>query len=280
MGRASAIARVRAYLRAAGVDEAEADARLLAFKAGGFHALELLRAPDAPLSPEQARRLEQFAGRRAAGEPASRIVGRRAFWTVELAVDPDVLDPRPDSEAIVRLAARLFGSSAPAQILDLGSGSGALLCALLAEYPCASGVAVDLSASACAATRFNLQACGFAGRSDVLQGCWFESIDRRFDLIVSNPPYIRSEEIQGLPLEVRGHDPYLALDGGADGLDAYKAIFAGVSGALQPQGLIAVEFGLGQGSAVAALAARFGLREVGSEPDLGGRDRARAFSLA
>lgn len=280
LGRAAAIARVRAYLGASGVAEAEADARLLAFKAGDFDALDLLRDPAARLNAEQAGALENFAARRASGEPASRIVGRRPFWTVELAVTPEVLDPRADSEAVVRLTTRLFGSSAPARILDLGSGSGALLCAFLAEYPSASGVAVDLSASACAATRSNLQACGFAGRSIVHQGSWFEPTEGRFDLIVSNPPYIRSADIAGLPLEVRAHDPHLALDGGADGLGAYKAIFAGARDALAAKGAIVVEFGAGQGSAVSGLAAGAGLVETGSESDLGGLERARAFRAA
>jgi release factor glutamine methyltransferase len=280
LGRAAAIARVRAYLGASGVAEAEADARLLAFKAGDFDALDLLRDPAARLSAEQAGALENLAARRAAGEPASRIVGRRPFWTVELAVAPEVLDPRADSEAVVRLATRSLGSSAPERILDLGSGSGALLCALLAEYPCASGVAVDLSTRACAATEANLEECGFVARSSVLQGSWFEPIEGRFDLIVSNPPYIRSAEIAGLPLEVRAHDPHLGLDGGVDGLDAYRAIFAGARDALVAKGAIVVEFGAGQGPAVSGLAAGAGLIGTGSESDFGGLERARAFRAA
>lgn len=277
VGRGEAIALARAYLGAAGVEEAEADARLLSFAAGYFNALDLLRDPDVRLSPIQSAALQRFVMRRASGEPASRIVGRRPFWTVELAVAPDVLDPRADSEAVLRLATRLLGSSHPARILDLGSGSGALLCALLAEYPSASGVAVDLSATACAATAANLEACGFADRSTVLQGSWFEPVGGRFDVIVSNPPYIRSDEIGGLPLEVRAHDPHLALDGGKDGLDAYRALFAGAPDALAGGSLIVLEFGAGQGPAVSGLAERVGFKEAGSELDFGGLERARAF---
>lgn len=267
---------MRAHLQAHGLEEAAADARMLLLAACAIEPLALLRDPDVILGATEAARLDDFARRRAAREPASRIVGQRPFWTLDLAVRPGVLDPRADTEALVRLVLRT-AVRPPARILDLGCGSGAILCALLSEWPRASGVGVDLSMDACAATQANLQSCGLASRAQVLRGSWFEPLDGKFDLIVSNPPYIPTQDISALDLEVRNHDPHLALDGGADGLTAYRAIFSGAAGHLARDGIVAVEIGFGQGPDVVAAAGRNGLRPLGSEDDLAGRRRALAF---
>ena len=280
--RAAALAAVRAYLQSAGIAEAEADARLLFFAAAGADALGLLREPERRLSDAEAARVAEFAQRRVRREPASRIVGRRPFWTLDLAVWPDVLDPRADSEALIRLATRMARARgvAPGRILDVGSGSGALICAVLDEFPAARGVAIDLSMDACLATRANLAANGFAGRSAVVRGNWLGSLKGPFDLVVSNPPYIATGEIDGLDLEVRRYDPHVALDGGSDGLDAYRRLFPDCIEILSPSGFLVVEHGAGQAEALLELAEAKGLVVSGAERDLGGRERAIALTVA
>jgi release factor glutamine methyltransferase len=220
--RASALTALRAMFAEAGVEDGAADARLLLCAAGGLDRADLIRDPDLPLGAAALERLEPMAGRRAAGEPVSRILARREFWGLPLALSPDVLDPRPDTETLVVAALSEIGDrrGAPLQLLDLGVGSGAILCALLSELPAATGVAVDLSEPAARQARANLAACGLASRSRVVVGSWGAALAEPFDLIVSNPPYIASGEIDGLAREVKRHDPPLALDGGSDGLDA------------------------------------------------------------
>lgn len=280
--RARALAQARAHLKRSGVDTADVDARFLLFAACGIDGSDLLRNPDVVLSDQEALCLQDFVLRRAAREPVSRIIGSRPFWTLDLAVRPDVLDPRGDTEAVVRLAVRTLKERrvVPRMILDLGSGSGAILCALLSEYPDTFGAAVDISPAACAVTRDNLRLCGLASRAAVVRANWLDAIAGRFDLIVSNPPYIPSAEIGGLDLEVRGHDPHLALDGGADGLQPYRDVLTQVSGRLTLDGTLVLEFGIGQKPAVVAIAEAHGLRERGAERDLGDRDRAVALAVA
>lgn len=274
--REAALRRSREILAAAGCPSAAEDARALLLAASGIDALALLTDPQAPLAADANARLDGWLARRAAGEPVTRILGRRPFWTVDLAVRPNVLDPRPDSEAVVRLALRR-NVAAARRILDLGSGSGALLCALLAEAPAAFGVAVDLSPEACAATAANLAATGFAERVAVLRGAWGAALAAPFDLVVSNPPYIARDELAGLEPAVSAHDPALALDGGSDGLDAYRALLPQAARLIGPSGAIVVEIGAGAGAAVAAVASGSGLRLADRERDLGGRVRALCF---
>ncbi len=279
LNRENALAAGRAFLRRAGVEAAEDDARLLLLDACAIERLALVTGAHVAISPEQARRYQSFLDRRAGGEPVSRILGRRAFWTLDLEVRPGVLDPRGDTEALVRLALRVAGGhGAPRRILDLGCGSGAILCALLSEFEAACGLGVDLSAVACAAAAANIGRCGFSGRARIARGNWGEGVSGPFDLIVSNPPYIPGGEIAGLDREVRDHDPRLSLDGGPDGLDAYRAIFAAAPSLLAPGAAIVVEFGFGQAEDVESLAFASGLKKVDGEQDLGGRDRAAAFT--
>ena len=257
--------------------EAQDDARALLRAAARLSRLDLALSPETSLTTNEAERLWNYAARRAAREPVSRILGARGFWTLDLTVAPDVLDPRADTETLVETALDLIEDhNAPLAVLDLGAGSGAILCALLTELPQASGVAVDLSAAACAATRENLARCGLSQRAQVLRGRWGTPLASRFDVIVSNPPYVRAGDIATLDPEVRLHDPRLALDGGADGLDCYREIVGDLRRLLAPGGLVAFEVGFDQAASVAALLQAENLEIAGFARDAGGRDRVVA----
>jgi len=259
----------------AGVEEPRREARLALCEAGGFRPASLIGAPETPLGEPAALRLAGLAARRAAGEPLSKIAGRREFWGLTLVVSPEVLDPRPETETLVEAALKILGARrrAPLRILDLGVGSGAILCALLTECPLADGVGVDASPAAVAIARRNVAACGLAGRADIRIGSWTEGVEGPFDLIVSNPPYIPSADIDGLAREVRDFDPRLALDGGADGLDAYRTILPAAVDLLAPGGKLLVEVGAGQGGVVLGLAARLGFVHAETRRDLAGIER-------
>jgi release factor glutamine methyltransferase len=224
-----------------------------------------------------ARMLDSFVARRLAGEPVDRIVGSRGFWTFDLAVTPDVLSPRADTETIVRAALERLGP-AP-RILDLGTGSGAILLALLAERPDATGLGVDLSPAALTVARRNADRTGLAARVAFLAGGWDAALGQRFDLVVSNPPYIPTADIADLDPEVRDHDPHLALDGGADGLDAYRILLPLLPGLLTEGGFAVLEIGFGQGDDVSRLAADAGLAVLEIRPDLGGVPRAVVLAV-
>ncbi len=212
--------------------------------------------------------LAALVARRAAREPLARIVGRREFWSREFALSPETFDPRPDSETVVEAA--LAARPAFRHALDLGTGSGCLLAALLVERPEAWGLAIDRSPGACRTARRNLRGL----RAMVAAGDWARAVSGRFDLVVCNPPYIPSAVIAGLMPEVRDHDPALALDGGADGLDAYRAVLGDLPRLLAPGGAAVLELGLGQAEAVAALAETGGLQVERIHPDLAGIPRA------
>ncbi len=263
-------------LARAGIPGSDIDARLLLCAAAGLDRLTLIRDPDRPLSAEAAARFVAFLNRRLAREPVSRILGYREFWGLTLHVTPDVLDPRPDTETLVEavLATVKGRRSHPWRVLDLGTGSGAILCALLHELPAAQGWAVDRSAAACRVAHRNLASCGLAERSLVVQGDWVAGLAAHsFDLVVSNPPYIETEAIAGLDRDVREHDPLPALDGGADGLAAYRILAADLPRLLVPGGLAGFEIGQGQGAAVSALMSGAGLHELMIYPDLAGTAR-------
>lgn len=208
--------------------------------------------------------------RRLAHEPVAYITGTRAFWTLELRVTPDVLIPRPDSETLIEAAIAHFGDRAPSAILDLGTGSGALLLAALDQWPEAGGLGVDRSAAALSVARGNADALGFGARAAFLRGDWADAIDARFDLILCNPPYV--ETGAALAPQVADHEPASALYAGADGLDDYKRLVPQLSRLLAPHGLAALEIGAGQRAAVSALVEAEGL-VAGCRKDLGNRDR-------
>lgn len=263
-------------LASAGVPDPEVDARLLLLAAAGLDRLAFILDPDRPFQPEAAARLDGWVARRAAREPVSRILGRRDFWGMTLTVTPDVLDPRPDTETLVSAVLDALGPrrGEALRLLDLGTGSGAILCALLSELPQATGLAVDRSAAACAVARGNLAVHGFAQRSLVLQGDWAAALGPgRFDGVVSNPPYIESAVIPGLDRDVREHDPATALDGGVDGLDCYRILASDLPRLLAPNGIAAFEIGQGQDHDVSGLMRAAGLVEVGVRPDLAGIGR-------
>lgn len=280
--RAGALARARERLAACGVDDPVADARHLLLHAAGLRASDLVLAPEAALTATALRRFESFIERRASREPVSRIVGARGFWTLDLEVSPRVLDPRADTETLIELALDLLGErrSEFLRILDLGSGSGAILCALLDACPRAFGAAVDLSAEACAATARNLARCGLAERGATLRADWGRALAGRFDLIASNPPYIPVSELDGLDPEVARHDPRLALSGGEDGLDCYRAILEETPRLLAAGGTLVLEVGAGQAKPVERLIEDRGLVLRGAKRDLGGHWRALAAGLA
>jgi release factor glutamine methyltransferase len=257
---------------ASGFEDAAREARLTLRASENVSAAAWLAEPDAPLSDPA--RAEAFAERRLSGEPLSRILGRREFWSLDLALSPAVLDPRPDTETLVEAALAAVDRSRPLRVLDFGVGSGAILAALLSELPNATGVGVDVSAEAAATARANLERFGLGARAQIVVSDWDAALgDAAFDLIVSNPPYIPSADIVGLAPEVRDHDPRLALDGGADGLDAYRALAPIIARRLAPEGWFVLEFGGGQGDTVSALLGNAGLAPTRRHADLGGIER-------
>ncbi len=238
--------------------------------------------PDMQLPAEALARLRDFATRRLAGEPVWRILGEREFWGLTFRLSPATLEPRPDSEAIVEatLAASAGRRGEALSLLDLGTGTGCLLIALLSELPRATGLGIDLSEEACRTAAGNAALNGVGERATFRQGSWTEGLVGSFDVIVSNPPYIPSGEIAVLSVEVRDHDPLLALDGGADGLGPYRIFARTLPALLAPGGIVVFEIGAGQGPDVVALMRAGGLEFRGSRNDLGGHERALIFALA
>ncbi len=260
----------------AGIEDASIDARLLLCAAAGFDHSALIRDPDLPIEEEAAERALAMARRRLAREPVSRILGERSFWSFDLLVTPEVLDPRPDTETVVDGALEVLAErqGEALSILDLGTGSGALLCALLDVFAQAQGLGVDISREACAVARENLARCELAPRGQVRQGNWEAGLPGLYDLVVSNPPYIETAALAGLDPEVRLYDPPLALDGGPDGLTAYRDICALLPALVAPGGFAIFEVGQGQAEAVAALLTSQGFAHVRSKRDLAGVERA------
>jgi release factor glutamine methyltransferase len=264
----------RRRLEEAGIEAPVIDARLLLEAATGASRTDIVTDPYRPLSPAEAQTLEGYLERRAAREPVSHILGRKGFWTVELKVTRDVLTPRPDTETLVNAVLKSLPADQPMRILDLGAGSGAILLALLAERPVWSGVGVDISGPALEVARENAALLKLDDRAVFVRGLWAEGQpDGAFDAVVSNPPYIPTADIDDLDPEVSLHEPRLALDGGIDGLDAYRVLAPQVMRVLKPGGVFALEIGHDQGHAVEALMnqAKAGFCRVVS--DLGQRDR-------
>ena len=265
----SAIEDAAAALGAAGFDEPRRRARRLVGAALGLSASAVFAHPERPLGPGEGDRVEELLTRILAHEPLSRIFGVREFWGLEFRLSPDTLDPRPETETVVEaVLARLPDRTRPYRLLDLGTGSGCLLLALLSELPAASGIGVDISVDAAAAAHGNAAALGLAGRARFAVGDWAAALHGRYDAVVANPPYIPTGTIPELAPEVRDHDPLRALDGGADGLAAYRAIAAELPRLLAPGGLFAAELGAGQDHAVAAILEAAGLAVETVIPDL------------
>lgn len=263
----------------AGIASADLDARLLVRAACGCDEIEMIREPGKRLNEEEVARLRGFEARRLGREPVARILGRREFWGLPFLLSPATLDPRPDSETLVETALGLLRDVAAPAILDLGTGTGCLLLALLHERRDARGLGVDLSEEAVATAKRNAAALGLGGRASFRRANWADGIDERFDLVVSNPPYIATAEIATLEAEVRGFDPRLALDGGADGLDAYRALAALLPRLLAPGGTAVVELGAGQADAVSGLFAMAGMEVKAVVCDLAKVPRALVAAL-
>ena len=259
-------------LAKAGIPDARREARLILAHALGVGVTTILGYPERAV--EDAGRFDSLIARRAAREPLSHLTGRREFWSLEFEVTPETLDPRADSEALVEAAlAAIADRQAPLSVLDFGTGTGCLLLALLSELPNARGVGIDIAEQTLAVARRNAAGLGLAERALFAIGDWGGSLAGPFDLIVSNPPYIPAGEISGLQPEVAGFEPRRALDGGVDGLDAYRRLGPDISRLLRSGGVAVLEFGLGQGDAVARLMAVEGLAPQGFTADLAGHDR-------
>ena len=264
----------RDRLKGAGIDTPVIDARLLLEAAAGATRADLLNDPHRLLTPEQAQALEIYLERRERREPIAHILGRKGFWTVMLSVGPQVLTPRPDTELVVIAALERLEPASAARVLDLGVGSGAILLSVLAERPAAKGLGVDISEDALAVARENAANLGLAGRTALLRGDWTAGLeDDGFDLVVSNPPYIPTADIPTLDPEVREYEPLAALDGGPDGLEAYRRLAPEILRVLKPGASFVVEIGHDQGAAVSSLFAVAGADDVELRQDLGGRDR-------
>lgn len=255
----SALALGVSRLGAADVEDPPRDARLLLRAALGCDAVRLSLMLDEPIADEAVRRFLDWIGRRALREPVSKILGQREFWSLTFKVTADTLDPRPDTEVLVEHALAYLDHNAAGKVLDLGTGSGCILLALLHERPALTGLGVDISHAALAVAQENAAELGLSDRASFQHGSWMDGLTELFDLVVSNPPYVRTNVIADLAPEVRVHDPDLALDGGPDGLLAYKKIIAGLGGILKPGGRCFLEIGYDQSQLVSDLAsaARF-----------------------
>jgi len=270
---------VAARLRRRTVESAELDARLLTGAVLGLDLTGLIAAAARRLTGAEATLLHDLARRRAAGEPVARILGTREFWGLPLSLAPETLVPRPDTEAVVEAAldaarATRHGND-PIRIADIGTGSGAILLALLSELPNAWGIGTDISEAALRTARVNAARLGFAARAAFVACDYVSALSGAFDLVVSNPPYIRSGEITTLAVEVRDHDPRRALDGGTDGLDAYRRLVPESTRLLVPGGSLVLEVGHDQSDDVEAFLTRTGLELPGPPRlDLAGIRRA------
>jgi release factor glutamine methyltransferase len=266
-----------ARLGQAGVESPTNDARLLLEAAAPVTRAEILADPHRALDDDAAQRFEAFVARRERREPVSQILGRKGFWTLMLNVSPAVLTPRPDSETILDEVLAAFPPERAFRVLDLGVGSGALILAILAERPLAKGLGVDVSEEALAVARDNAAQLGLERRVALMRSDWTAGLaDADFDLVVANPPYIPTAEIETLAPEVRNHEPRLALDGGPDGLDAYRRLAPEILRVLRPGGRFAVEIGIGQRAAVERLFKAAGAEALTVRKDLADRERVVA----
>jgi release factor glutamine methyltransferase len=270
-----------AQLKTTAVESAELDARILTGHALGLDLTGLISAAQRQLTSDESARLEEFARRRLAGEPVARILGEKEFWGLSLQLSSATLVPRPDTETVVELALELLRAGGdlnrPLRIADLGTGSGAILLALLSELPAAQGFGTDISEDALQTAAANAAHAGLSDRATFIACDYASGLAGPLDLIVSNPPYIRSADIGGLAVEVRNHDPLAALDGGADGLDAYRTLIPQAAVLLAPCAALVVEAGEGQSGPIQALMTAAGLTPATApKADLAGIPRAVA----
>ena len=270
--------------RLAEIDSADTDARLLVAHALQLDRAQLIAQADRVIEAREADVIHALAARRLKREPVARIFGRKEFWSLTLALDPAVLVPRPETETVVEAALDFIVRGGlrmeKLRLLDIGTGSGALLLALLKELPNATGTGTDISGAALEVARANAASNGLAERCTFVACDIATGVHGPFDLIVSNPPYVVRDDIATLAPEVRDYDPHGALDGGPDGLDAYRAIAAQAPALMATGGRLIVELGAGQEPAVRALFTKAGLTISRVTPDLAGIPRALNASIA
>ncbi|MEO4000567.1 peptide chain release factor N(5)-glutamine methyltransferase [Mesorhizobium sp. CAU 1732] len=279
----SLVRHARRMLEEASRPEPALDARLLVEHFTATSRTDAITDPDREVQAGQVAAVLAALDRRLAGEPVHRIIGSRDFYGLKLKLSSETLEPRPDTETLVDLVLPLVKAAADRHgactILDMGTGTGAIALALLSEEARSTALASDISADALATASANADMTGNTGRVTTVQSDWYQAIEGRFHIIVSNPPYIASREIDLLEREVRDHDPLAALDGGPDGLDPYRAIAAGARHHLQEDGHVAVEVGHDQADVVRAIFEKHGLVFVRSARDLGGHERALLFAV-
>ena len=269
------VPRIAARLDAAGIEDARAEAWLLLSIALGCARAELMAGAATSPDAGQAMRLEELVRRRAAREPIAYILGKKEFWSLTFEVGPAVLIPRPETETVVEAVLdQITERSAALRLLDLGTGSGCLLLALLSELAHATGLGIDDSAAAVAIARCNAARLGLAARAEFAQGRWGQGLKGRFDVIVANPPYVAERAWPGLQPEIRAFEPKAALLAGPDGLAAYRALAPDCARLLARGGLCALEIGYGQGDAAAAILSDHGLAVAARYRDLAGIERA------
>lgn len=275
-------AQARRQLRDAALETPDLDARLLIEWATGATRLDLISAPDRQIDAERVETLRAALERRAKGEPVHRIIGVREFYGLSFRLSAETLEPRPDTEALVELVIprleALIEKHGVAELLDMGTGTGAIVISLLHRFETLHGIGLDVSEGALATARINAANNGVSERFAALRSDWFVNISGRFHMIVSNPPYIPHEDIAGLSREVREHDPLAALDGGQDGLNFYRALAERAVEYLYDDGMVAVEIGAGQFQDVKALFEQAGFELAGDARDLGGHRRAMLFA--
>lgn len=264
----------QARLKSAGVDTPRLDAILLLAEATGWSEDLIRSRPETPVPADRAATFEAMLQRRLRREPVSKILGRREFWSLEFRTSRDVLDPRADSETLVSaVLAAIPDRNVALRIVDFGTGSGCLLLSLLRELPSATGVGIDVSPPALAVARENADRFALSSRCLFRLGSWGKGIEGTFDILISNPPYIESGVVPGLEPEVADYDPLLALDGGVDGLDAYRALIPDMARLASKGAFAALEVGMGQDVAVSRLLGESGFGEIAVMPDLSGIGR-------
>lgn len=242
----------------------EPDAQYVLKKRAGITQTTLIASPDMDVPAQATEQIKQDLLACIEGTPLSRLYGEREFWGLDFKLSPETLDPRPDTETLVEAVLQRYADNPPKRILDLGTGTGCILIALLSEFPTATGVGVDLSEGALETAKYNAQQNHVADRTALIQSNWIESIDESFDLVVSNPPYIQNQVCENLDDSVKNYDPILALQGGEDGLQAYKDIFSKLFSVLNPEGRAFFEIGYDQEESVTRLSkeSRFSLEST------------------
>lgn len=272
---------IKSQLSSAGVEAPDFEARILFEDIAGLTLSDLVNGGGRDLPPEMYHKIFSIVKRRVAGESLWRILGYRDFWKSRFYLSDDTLEPRPDTETLIEEVLRETDRSgfSPRKILDLGTGTGCILLSLLQEYQTATGIGIDLAKGACLTAAQNAAHLGLQDRVKILNGSWFDPLpaDSRFDLIVSNPPYIPTEEIRNLDSIVQNHDPILALDGGKDGLLPYKYLCLNLKKYLEPGGIVFFEFGVGQVDDLTRIVEETGATLIRVADDLGGHPRVLKF---